>query len=242
MILNHVAQIFGCPFCREMWSEEENVVRCPECGVDLLPLHQLPPSAETVLEREADVEQTPEELKRRSLFDFGRGRGWLVLLGLLGLFGFWQPWFMLHKPDEFVLSGFRIARHFAGWVWAGAIGWFILVPLAFTRRTIASMRGVRGVCAVFSSMTMCEIVVLANVSPTSKVHVPIEFGWGWGLFFSAIVSVLGTIAALNFGGPLPRRPEHEDGSRLPPTRASESTEARGATRMSTKPRRSETLH
>jgi hypothetical protein len=217
-----------------MWSDEEAVTHCPDCDVDLVPLHALPPSAETVLEREAELEQVPEEFRRRGLFDLGRGRGLLILLALLGLFGFFQPWFVLRKPDEVVLNGFRIARHFAGWVWGGAIGWFILIPLVFTRRTIAGMRGVRGVCVFFTSLSLAEILVLANVSPTSKVHVPIEFGWCWGLFFSAVVSVLGAIVSFNFGGPLPRRKGQQE-------HRNESV-ASTAGQSADQPTRYETLH
>lgn len=210
MLACEVVEILACPFCREMWSDNEGVTRCPDCGVDLLPLHAMPPSAETLLEREAEHESIPEEFRNRGWFDLRRGRGWLLLLAALGLFGFFQPWFVLRKPDEVILSGFRIARYFAGWVWAGAIGWFILIPLVATRRTIASMRGVRAICAFFTSLTAGEILVLANVSPTSKVNVPIEFGWAWGLFFSASVSIFATIVALGFGGPLPRRTDPKE--------------------------------
>jgi hypothetical protein len=208
-----------------MWSDDEGVTRCPECGVDLLPLHELPPSAETVLEREAEREEVPEAWRKRPLFDLGRGRGWLVLLALLGIVGFFQPWFVLRKPDEIILSGFRIARHFAGWVWAGVIGWFILIPVVVTRRSIASMRSVRAVCALFASLTAGEILILANVTPTSKVRVPIEFGWTWGLFFSAAVSIFGTIVAISFGGSLPRRTDEEEGqpNRMPPTNLRKGT-------------------
>lgn len=233
MLERRMAEILACPFCREMWSDEEGVLRCPDCDVQLLPLHELPPSAETVLEREAELERTPTEFRQLSWFDLGRGRGLLVLLALLGLFGFFQPWFELRKPDEVVLSGFRIARHFAGWVWAGAIGWFILIPLVLSRRTIASMRGIRAICAFFASLSAGEIIVLASVSPTSKVHVPIEFGWQWGLVFSAGVSVVGTIVALRLGGPLPTT-----ATAVPPSPGGQ----RGQTHGSAQRRRHETLH
>lgn len=216
MLPFRVAQIFACPFCREMWSDDEGVSHCPDCDVDLLPLHEMPPSAEAQLEREAELERTPEEHRKRGLFELGRGRGLLVLLALLGLLGFFQPWFVIKKPEDVILSGYLIARHFAGWVWGGAVGWFILIPLVITRRSIASMRGVRAICAFFASLSAGEILILANVSPTSKVHVPIEFGWTWGLFFSATVSIFGTIVALGFGGPLPHRTDQtKSGGDLP---------------------------
>lgn len=237
-----MAQIFACPFCREMWSADEKITHCPDCGVDLLSLHDLPPSAESQLEREAELNRIPEEFRKRGLLDFGRGRGLLLLFALLGLFGFLQPWFVLRKPDELVLSGYLIARHFAGWVWAGAVGWFILIPLVFTRRTIASMRGVRAVCVFFAALSAGEILVLANVSPTSKVHVPIDFGWAWGLFFSAAVSIFGTAIALSFGGPLPRRTDQEAG-RIKP-RSNAKLRAQGQATAPTSPDRPkhETLH
>lgn len=243
MLVDRVAQIFGCPFCREMWSEDEGVTLCPDCGVELLPLHEMPPSAETLLEQEAELARVPEEHRKRSLFDLGRGRGLLVLLAMLGLFGFFQPWFVLRKPEEVVLSGFRIARHFAGWVWAGAVAWFILIPLVITRRSIASMRGVRVVCALFASLSLCEILILANVTPTSKAQVPIEFGWAWGLFFSASVSIVATIVAFGFGGSLPPRTDQKSGpSQMPPSaRASMAKGLSKETAASQRPKRG-TLH
>jgi hypothetical protein len=202
-----------------MWKEDENVAKCPDCDVALVPLHQLPPSAETILEREAELERTPPEWKRRAFFDMTRGRGWLLLFCLLGLAGFFQPWFVLYKPEEVVLSGFRIARYFAGWVWAGAVGWFILIPLVLTRRTIADLRGIRAICAFFASLTLGEILVLANVSPTSKLQIPIEFVSTYGLWWSATASAFATIISLTLGGSLPKRedpqsPESQRGTRV----------------------------
>jgi hypothetical protein len=198
-----------------MWKEDENVQKCPDCDVGLVPLHQLPPSAETQLEREAEMMQTPPELKKMPLWDLSRGRGLLLLFAVLGLVGFFQPWFILQKPETLVLSGFRIARYFAGWVWGGAVGWFILIALLVTRRTIASLRGVRAICVFFASLTLGEILVLANVSPTSKVNVPIEFGWAYGLWWSALVSGLGTIVALGLGGAIPPRADPSQEKRGP---------------------------
>jgi hypothetical protein len=192
-----------------MWKEDEHVARCPDCGVELVPLHQLPPSAETLLEREAELHQIPLELQKRSVFDLSRGRGLMVVIAVLGLAGFFQPWFIMEKPETLVLSGFKIARFFAGWLWAGAVGWFILIPLVLSRRTIADLRGVRIICAFFASLTLGEILVLANSSPTSKVRVPVEFGWSYGLFWSALASIFGIIVAMKLGGSLPRRADPE---------------------------------
>jgi hypothetical protein len=205
-----LAQIFACPFCREMWQSDENVEKCPHCDVQLVPLHQLPPSAETILEQEAELEGTPPELRQRSWFDLSRGRGLVILIAIFGLVGFFQPWFILRKPELVALSGYHIARHFAGWVWAGAVGWFILIAVVVTRRTIAGLRGVRVISAFFASLTLAEILILANVTPTSKVRVPIEFGWSYGLWWSALASSFGFLAAIGLGGALPRRADPKE--------------------------------
>ena len=39
-----MAGLLACPFCRELFSTEDNKVRCPECDVKLEPLSRLPPS------------------------------------------------------------------------------------------------------------------------------------------------------------------------------------------------------
>jgi hypothetical protein len=62
----------------------------------------------------------------------------------------------------------------------------------------------------FASLTLAEVVVLANVSPTSKMRIPIEFTWDYGLFWSAIASVFGVIVATRLGGPLPRRNDQKE--------------------------------
>jgi hypothetical protein len=193
-----------------MWQSDENVEKCPHCDVKLVPLHQLPPSAETLLEREAELQQVPLEWQKRSWFDLRRGRGLLILIAVLGLVGFFRPWFILRKPELVELSGYTIARHFAGWVWAGAVGWFVLIALVLTRRTIAGLRGVRVITAFFASLTLAEILVLANVSPTSKLRVPVEFGWTYGLWWSALASTFGVIVAIGLGGALPRRTDNQE--------------------------------
>ncbi len=215
-----MAELLACPFCRELFTEEDELEVCPTCGVEIRPLRELPPSAELILEREAEIEQTPVELRQRSFWDVGRGRGLLVLCSVLGLLSFFLPWFSMTQPETATLAGYHLARYYAGWLWGGAVGWFVLVPLVLTRRSIMAMRGVRIVCTLFASVTLGEILVLLSLSPASQTVFHVEYRWEWGLWTSAVVSVLGTVVASRFGGSLPEpsRPTQPpaSGPRSPP--------------------------
>ncbi len=192
-----------CPFCRELYTKDDGVERCPDCGVDLVPIHEVAPSPETRLEQEAVLEQTPPEWRTLSIWEWRRGRGLLLLLAILGLASYALPWFSQTMPETRVLTGYQLARHHVGWLWGGAVGWFILLPLVFTRRSIAAMRGVRMIAAIFASMTAAEILVFVNVTASRQSQVVVQFAWEWGIWVSCFVSALGTCAAVMFGGGIP---------------------------------------
>jgi hypothetical protein len=137
---------------------------------------------------------------------WGRGRGLLLALAVLGLVSFFLPWVELTFPEHEFRSGFDLARGRAGWLWGGAVGWFVVVPLVLSRRTIAAMRGVRPVTAVFCVMTLAEVLMLVLVPPTAPRAVPMAFEWAFGLYISGAVSGAGALVALFFGGPLPPLP------------------------------------
>jgi len=197
-----VSGLLCCPFCRDLYTKEDAEERCPDCGVDLVPFHELAPSAETRLEQEALLEQTPPEWRTRSLWDWRRGRGLLLLLALLGLASYALPWFSQTSPETRILTGFQLARHHVGWLWGGAVGWFILIPLVFTRRSIAAMRGVRMIAVVFASMTATEVLVFVNVTASRQNHVLVQFAWEWGIWVSCFISALGACIAVMLGGAL----------------------------------------
>lgn len=133
---------------------------------------------------------------------FGRGRGALILIALLGLLLFFTPWVELRMPESSVRSGFDLARGRAGWLWGGAAGWLVTLPLVWTRRTIARLRGVRFVTALFAAMTSVEAGMLLSLPPRASHHMPLELTWRWGIYASLATSVLGVIAALRLGGKL----------------------------------------
>jgi hypothetical protein len=182
-----------------MFGSDEGVSVCPDCGVDLQPLSTLGPSAETILEREAEIENTPRQWQVRPLWDLGHGKGVLLLLAAVGLLSFFQPWVRLTRPEATLLSGYVIARHYAGWIWGGAVGWFILVPLVLTRRTLVQMRGVRIVSTLLASLTFFEVLMMATLSATRGGRVLVVFEWEPWFWVSGGVSLLGAIGAVMLG-------------------------------------------
>src|SRR5690606_29915429 len=122
-------------------------------------MDELPPSLEA-LEEEAIAGEIvhPAERDLPKTY-FGRGRGALLLLSVLGLACFFAPWVVMTRPELASYSGFDLARGRAGWLWGGAVAWFILGPLVYTRRSVARMRGVRIICCLFAAMTLGEVIV-----------------------------------------------------------------------------------
>jgi hypothetical protein len=164
-------------------------------------MHELELSDEArALEPEAEL---PPEHRPFRWDDFGRGRGALLALALLGIAAFFCPWVIVSRPEDMVLRGFDLARGRAGWLWGGATGFFVLLPLLWTRRTIAALRGARVIATLFAAMTWLEIVVLLAFPPRRSM-VPIELEWRWGVYASAAVSLIATLVAVRLGGRLPK--------------------------------------
>ena len=196
-----MAGLLACPFCRQLFPQGE-VASCPECGVGLQSLEKLPPSHEVQQELLAEAVPPAPEDRILPLWYWRRGRGPLLALGVLGLAAFFAPWVMKTLPDVESLSAFDLAQRRAGWLWGGAVAWFILLPLAFTRRTVMKMRGVRAVCVAFAAMTCVEVLTLLALPPSTSGRIPVAFHWGWGLWVSAASSALGALFAARFGGSL----------------------------------------
>ncbi len=181
--------------------------------LNLVPFHEVAPSPEAQLEQDYLVEQTPPEWRQLAFWDWRRGRGLLSLLALLGLASYALPWFSQSLPETRVLTGYQLARHHVGWLWGGAVGWFILIPLVITRRSIAAMRGVRMIAAIFASLTATEVLVFVNITSSRQNQVIVQFAWEWGIWVSCFLSALGACMAVTFGGALPER--HKSDPELP---------------------------
>jgi hypothetical protein len=196
-----MARLLACPFCRELYAENETR-RCPECGVNLQPMDQLPPSLEQLHQEALEGDMTLPEDRPLPWTYLARGRGALLVLAVLGLIAFFLPWVVMRKPEVATFSGFDLARGRGGWLWGGAVAWFVMIPLVATRRTISRMRGVRIITVLFAAMTLGEVGMLMSLPPSSSRFVTVDFSWGWGLYLSGIIATLGVIAAARFGGKL----------------------------------------
>ena len=194
-----VGKLLACPFCREIVPQGERA-ECEQCGVRLVPMEKLPPSLEALEEEALRGEYTPPEYRRLPWNYLGRGRGALLALSLLGLLLFFAPWVEIWSPSEVVLSGYDLARARAGWLWGGAVGWFLLIPLTVTRRSVVELRGIRVIAATFAVMTLCEALMLVLLPPSQSRYLRTEYDYAWGLYASGVVSALGCAVAARLGG------------------------------------------
>ncbi|HEX6765542.1 MAG TPA: hypothetical protein VF103_08700 [Polyangiaceae bacterium] len=214
-----MAVLLACPFCRTLYRRGEGTT-CAVCGVKLVPFERLPPAAEEHGEAdeldEGEAPVLPED-ERLRWNDFGRGRGALLVLSVLGFCLFFAPWVAIAMPEDVVRSGFDLARGRAGWLWGGATGWLVLAPLAWSRRTIRKMLGARAISAMLAAMTLFEVCMLVALPPRGG-RLPVELHWAWGLYASAVVSLVATVIAMRFGGTLPPLSSEPEASESSPKR------------------------
>jgi hypothetical protein len=183
------------------------VLECPECGVRLVGMDKLPLSVEALHDEiEAGEVELPEDRVLPWTY-FGRGRGALLVLAVLGMISFFLPWVELRMPEMEVRSGFDLARGRAGWLWGGFVGWVVLIPLAWTRRTISKMRGVRMIAMMFAAMTLIEVIMLHAIPARSDPRLPVDLSWRFGLYVSGTLSLIGVVIAFFFGGSLDALPK-----------------------------------
>lgn len=203
MVLSYagpMARLLACPFCRELFAEPVAGGVCPECGVRLAPLEALPPSLDALADEAAEGQLVSPADRPLPWSHLGRARGALLGVALAGLASFFLPWVTVVAPYTETISGFGLAVRGAGWVWGGAAAWFVLIPLIVSRRTVTQMRGVRAISVLFAAMTAVEAVLLVAFSPRQHGHVTFEYTWAFGLYVSALLSVVGAGVATRFGG------------------------------------------
>ncbi|HEY3254158.1 MAG TPA: hypothetical protein VGJ91_09430 [Polyangiaceae bacterium] len=196
-----MARLLACPFCRSLFASAE-ARQCAECGVKLVPMENLPASLDVAADEVEAGELVLPEQRPLPWNYFGRNRGALLLIAVLGLGLFFAPWVELRMPEESVRSGFDLARGRAGWLWGGAAGWLVMLPLVWTRRTIQRLRGVRLVTALFAAMTLIEAGMLISTPPHSRHGMPLEIVWRWGIYASLLTSIAGIATAIRLGGTL----------------------------------------
>jgi len=207
-----MAALLACPFCRTLYKHGEGTT-CTVCGVKLVAFERLPRSVEAEAEANEHGEAEPPILPEDELLrwnEFGRGRGALLALSVIGLVLFFVPWVSIEMPEDVVWSGYDLARGRAGWLWGGATGWLILAPLAWSRRTIRKMLGARPISAMLAGMTLVEVGMMAALPPQGGGRMPVEIHWAWGLYASAAVSLAGVVVGMRFGGALPPLADNVD--------------------------------
>jgi hypothetical protein len=184
----------ACPFCRELFREEERAA-CPVCGVALVPFDKLSPSDEAL---DDDVPRRPEH-ERLPLLAFGRGRGLLAAIALAGLAAFFLPWVRETLPDVVTFSGGDLARRL-GWVWAAGIAWFVLLPTVLSRRTIIQMRGARVAASFLSAIPGVTAGVLLARPPHGSHGVPVRLTFELGAYATLVLSLAAVGVAVVLGG------------------------------------------
>lgn len=161
----------------------------------------LPLSSEALAEEESDRPAVHPDDRPFPVTHLGRGRGLLALFSLLGMASFVVlPWVQVSSPYDATFTGLDLARRGAGWLWGGAVGWFILFPLVASRRTVSQMQGVRIIAALLAWLTLFEVLTLVIIPPRGNPRVPYDWTWNYGLFVSAVLSGVAGVVAVRFGG------------------------------------------
>jgi hypothetical protein len=196
-----VPTLLACPFCRELFTPSEGD-QCPHCGLLLVDLEKLPPSLEARQEAAEAGLVDPPEVEPQSWWYLGRGRGALTSLAVLGLSCFFAPWVRLERPEAVSLSGFELAKAGVPWLFGGAVGWFLLIPLVWSRRSVIELRGIRIIAATLSVMTALEACLLFYEPPLESGYYTSGLTYAWGLAVSALLSGLSLAVSARLGGSL----------------------------------------
>lgn len=180
------------------------VSHCPECGVAVQPLAELPPSTDA-----ASLDPPNEALPEHELYGWayaGRGRGPLLLIALLGMLVFlFAPWLAESAPEIVVLTGLQFARALP-WLWAAGVGWVVLFALVLSRRTIAQMHGARLAVALMALMVLSAVALRLAIPVPAQRLLPRRFHWGWGLYAAGFLALTALFYAWRFGGGLTDMP------------------------------------
>ena len=145
-----------------------------------------------------DDDATAPEHEPLPIGYFGRGRGPLVLTGILGLVLFLSPWIAITMPDTFTLRGFDLGRR-VGWVWGAGVAFAFLIPTALSRRTIVAMRGARLAAICLAAVPTITVVVLL-LRPPHPAYLPLRFHFLPAFWATLVLSLCAQWFAFRFGG------------------------------------------
>jgi hypothetical protein len=193
-----MSELIACPFCHELFVKGE-AKECPACGLGLTDLSKLALSQDAKAEDDFGI-PTPPHLLPLPWLDLRRGKGILVMGAVLGLVAFFSPWVHMTSPETRLLSGAELARR-SGWIWGSGVAWFVLLPMALTRRTIDKMRGARVAATFLSAVPVLTCTILWLMPPRAR-YVPLRFDWAWGLYATWILGVVAMVTSVRLGGKL----------------------------------------
>jgi len=170
-------------------------------------MSKLPLSHEAAVELEEEWLEKPEWVTLGWTY-WRRGRGVLVLVGVIGFILFFAPWVRVTSPEYWTMSGADMA-HALVWIWACPVSWAMLVVTSLSRRSVATMRGARIASALFCAIPLVATVVLLLTPPIGG-RIPVRFEYAWSFFATAATSLCGLPFAVLFGGklkdlPMPHR-------------------------------------
>jgi hypothetical protein len=80
------------------------------------------------------------------------------------------------------------------------VGWFVLLPVVLTRRTIMHMRGARVAVSFLSAVPGLTAALLLARTPHHHPGIHLQFSFGIGLFASIALSLIAVGVGLFFGG------------------------------------------
>lgn len=176
--------------------EPSEATTCPECGLPLKRLEDLP--ATKVVADELEPELPPDEETLPWTYA-GRGRASLLVIAALGIAVFFLPWATLTSPERVTLTGAKFAG-LLGWMWAPLVSWMVLVPLVVSRRSIYKMRGARVATAFLCAMALLTVVVRIAFPPSGTALDPLRLEWEYGIWATGLLGIAGLVASLRFGG------------------------------------------
>lgn len=186
----------ACPFCREMFEAGE-ARSCPECGLALKRLEELPQAK--VVGDEA-LEEVPPDEEVLPWTYAGRARGPLLVVAVLGIAAFFLlPWVREIAPERMDMTGPQIANRL-GWMWAPFVAWLVMIPLVLSRRSVFRMRGARVAVAFLAGMSLMTVIVSMSFKPAPNRIDPHILESAGGLYVTGVLSLIGIALALMFGG------------------------------------------
>lgn len=193
----------ACPFCRELFAEGE-ATTCPDCGVALRDLTELPESADAQLlmheeQNARGLAPTAPESEIVGWLDWSKGRGVVIVAAILGVACFFLPWAVQTSPDVATYTGRQLAKG-TPFFYMSLAAFFVLVPMVLSRRTILKMVGARLACFAIGAMPAMQAALLLK-RPTHFVRSGIAFdmSWGYGLYATLALSIVAAIGALRLG-------------------------------------------